>query len=78
MSKIEIKIIPQTEEIKSEPTELTKDEWDKLQYDLLGERWRIDRESKWNLTKFDNVDITENDKFQFKLQIKSDFPPPKH
>lgn len=48
---------------------------DKLQYDLLGERWRIDKESKWNLTKFDDVDLTEQDKFTFKLQIKSDFPP---
>lgn len=75
MSRIEIKVIPQTEEIKSEPIDLTKDEWDKLQYDLLGERWRIDKESKWNLTKFDDVDLTEQDKFTFKLQIKSDFPP---
>lgn len=77
MSRIEIKIIPQTEEIKQEDIKLTPDEMDKLQYNLLGDRWRIDREGKWNLTKFDDTNIDDQNKFEFKLTIKSDFPPTK-
>jgi len=73
MSNINIKIIPQTEEEKTSRP-MTNDEYEKYLYQKYGDTYRIDKDGKWNLTKFDSTKI-EDTEFSFKLQIKSDFPP---
>lgn len=72
---IEVKVtfIEQTEEI-SEPVKLSPDKEEKLICDIFGKKRKFVN-GQWEEVHFTELKVDDNNSVDFRIQIKSDFPP---
>ncbi len=72
--EVKITMIEQTEEISSEPIKLSSTQEEKIICDYFGKK-RIFKNGKWEEVSFKDFNIDNDNKVEFRIQVKSDFPP---